>query len=108
LASLERVGLSMRSSGSLGKLGDLPLVVLTHGQPFPGPFSILEDNWSEGEARLAALSTNSLLIIAKNSNHMIEIDEPGLVVDAIRRVHVAARNKTRLAHDETSINGSVN
>jgi len=32
LASLERVGLSMRSSGSLGKLGDLPLVVLTHGQ----------------------------------------------------------------------------
>jgi hypothetical protein len=30
---------------------------------------------------------------------MIHIDEPGVVVDAIRRVHSAVRNKTRLAHD---------
>jgi hypothetical protein len=73
-----------------------------HGQPFPGPFFILEKGWSEGQTRLAGLSTNSLLIRANNSNHMIQIDEPGLVVDAVRRVHAAARNKAKLAHDGTS------
>jgi len=76
--------------------------VITHGQPFPGPFFILEQGWSEGQTRLAALSTNSLLIRANNSNHMIQVDEPGLVVDAIRRVHAAARNKVQLADDGAS------
>jgi hypothetical protein len=33
---------------------------------------------------------------------MIQIDEPGLVVDSIRRVHVAACNKVRLARDGPS------
>ena len=31
---------------------------------------------------------------------MIEIDEPGLVVDAVRRVHAAARNKAKLLMTE--------
>jgi hypothetical protein len=79
----------------------LPLAVITHGQQFPGPFFILEKGWSEGQTRLAALSTNSLLIRANKSNHMIQVDEPGLVVDAIRRVHSAARSKVQLAQDGT-------
>ena len=99
LASLEREELSMRNSGLPASLGARPLVVLTHGQPFPGPFSVLEKGWSEGQTRLAALSTNSLLIVAKNSNHMIELDEPDLVVEAIRRVHAAVRGHGRIADD---------
>ena len=50
---------------------------------------MLEMNWKEGQARLAALSTDSVLIVAKNSDHMIQQDEPALVVDAIRRMHAA-------------------
>jgi pimeloyl-ACP methyl ester carboxylesterase len=92
LGSLQLVG-PLGNFGGEGSLGDLPLAVITHGQPFPGPFSILEKNWSEGQTRLAALSTNGLLIRANNSNHMIQADEPELVVEAIRRVHAAARNK---------------
>jgi pimeloyl-ACP methyl ester carboxylesterase len=92
--------LAMRNSGLPGSLVARPLVVLTHGQPFPGPFSILEKGWSEGQTRLAALSTNSLLIVAKKSNHMIELDEPELVVEAIRRVHVAVQGRARIAEDE--------
>jgi pimeloyl-ACP methyl ester carboxylesterase len=97
LASLQLVEAPTANFGGVGSLGDLPLAVITHGQPFPGPFFILEKGWSEGQTRLAALSTNSLLIRANNSNHMIELDEPGLVVDAIRRVHAAARGKAQLA-----------
>ncbi|MGA8437153.1 MAG: alpha/beta hydrolase [Candidatus Sulfotelmatobacter sp.] len=99
LASLQLVEPTTGNFGGVGSLGDLPLAVITHGQPFPGPFSILEKDWSDGQARLAALSTNSLLIRANNSNHMIQVDEPELVVDAVRRVHAAARNKVRLARD---------
>jgi pimeloyl-ACP methyl ester carboxylesterase len=102
LASLQLVEPTTGNFGGVGSLEDLPLAVITHGQPFPGPFSILEKGWSEGQTRLAALSTNSLLIRANNSNHMIQIDEPGLVVDAIRRVHAAARNKMQLARDGIS------
>jgi len=103
LASLHRAELPMRKSGVPGSLGDRPLAVLTHGRPFPGPFAILEDGWSEGQTRLAALSTNSFLIVAKNSNHMIELDEPALVVDAIRRVHAAARDHEQVTHDPTGV-----
>ena len=96
LASLQLVELSTGDFGGVGSLGDVPLAVITHGQPFPGPFSILEKGWSEGQTRLARLSTNSLLIRANNSNHMIEIDEPERVVDGVRRVHTAARHKAKL------------
>jgi len=99
LASLQLVEPPVGDFGGVGSFGDMPLAVITHGQPFPGPFFILEKGWTEGQTRLAALSTNSLLIRASNSNHMIQIDEPGLVVAAIRRVHAAARDKLRLAHD---------
>jgi pimeloyl-ACP methyl ester carboxylesterase len=87
LASLERVPPSQRNSKAAGSLGALPLVVITHGQPFPGPFAVLEKNWSEGQQRLARLSTDSVLIVAEKSNHMIHIDEPQVVIDAIRRIH---------------------
>jgi pimeloyl-ACP methyl ester carboxylesterase len=101
LASLQLVGPPTGNFGGVGSLGDLPLAVVTHGRPFPGPFFILEKGWSEGQTRLAALSTNGLLIPANNSNHLIHMDEPELVLDSIRRVHAAARNKAHLADDGT-------
>jgi hypothetical protein len=72
-------------------LDDLPLIVLTHGQTFPGPFALLEKYWAAGQERLAALSTKGELVVAQESNHMIHLDQPDLVVNAIQRVH-AARN----------------
>ncbi len=69
----------------------MPVVVITHGQPFPGPFAVLEGGWREGQERLAALSTNSVLIVADKANHMVHQDEPKVVVDAIQRVVNAVR-----------------
>ena len=76
--------------GALGSLGDRPLIVLTHGIAFPGSAASAEQGWQEGQPKLAALSRQSELIVAAQSNHMIHLDEPEVVVEAIRRVHEAA------------------
>jgi len=96
LASLERVPEPQRSSKAAGSLGALPVMVITHGQPFPGPFALLEKNWAQGQSHLAALSTDGALIVATNSNHMIQQDEPELILDAIRRMHNSIREGGRL------------
>lgn len=86
-----------REFGFGGPLGDRPIAVITHGQKFPPPFDVLEFNWDEGQKRLAALSTNSELIVAEKSGHLIQVDEPELVIAAIRRVWQAARDGSRLS-----------
>ena len=87
-----------------GELGDLPLAILTHGQPFPGPFAVLESGWMASQHRLAALSRRATLISAHNSNHMIHLEQPDLVIHAVRRMHsIASRNEIdprKLARDE--------
>ena len=93
----QRLPESQRESWPAGTLGALPIVVVTHGQPFPGPLATVERHWGAGQQRLAALSTNSRLVVAKNSNHMIQDDEPAVVVDAIRRAYAAATKGRSLA-----------
>jgi pimeloyl-ACP methyl ester carboxylesterase len=97
LDSLSRGQAELAPTGRPGALGERPLVVITHVKPFPGPAALLEPGWAEGQKRLAALSTNSELIAATKSNHMIHAEQPELVVDAIRRVHAAATGHTPLA-----------
>jgi pimeloyl-ACP methyl ester carboxylesterase len=95
--SMSRASAEERSSPSSGSLRNTPVSVISHGIPFPAPYDALNEGWHEGQARLAALSSNSELLIAERSSHMIQFEEPELVVDAIRRVHAAARDGTRLA-----------
>jgi pimeloyl-ACP methyl ester carboxylesterase len=90
--TLLRLPEPQRESWPTGTFGALPIVVVTHGQPFPGPLATVERHWGAGQQRLAALSTNSRLTVAQDSNHMIQDDEPAVVVDAIRRAYDAATN----------------
>lgn len=96
LASITRTPREHRSRGTFGSLGGLPLVVIAHGQPFPGMFATLEVGFREAQERLAAISTNSELVIAENANHNINMDAPDMVIDAVRRVVEASRNKGQL------------
>lgn len=75
-----------RPPEDFGALGDTPLIVLTHGKPFPGPFAALEPFWRAGQERHAALSTRGELWVAENSNHMIAGDEPERVIEALRHM----------------------
>ena len=80
-------------------LGDKPLMVLSAGArdaPFPGASQEQSDRfnkaWTKSGADLTRLSRNSEHIIAEDSTHNIQADDPELVIDAIRQVVEAVRN----------------
>jgi pimeloyl-ACP methyl ester carboxylesterase len=78
-------------------LGDKPLMVLSAGaREFPGTSQEQSDKineaWTESGADLTRVSRNSEQIIAEDSTHNIQADDPELVIDAIRQVEEAARN----------------
>jgi hypothetical protein len=65
--------------------GDMPLVVLTAGKVQYSE-AWLQDDHQKTQAALAKLSTKGKQIIAKESGHHIHIDEPDLVINAIREL----------------------
>jgi hypothetical protein len=79
-------------------LGDIPLVVLTHGKVLPleqdkSEEQVLQNErvLQETQADLVKLSSNSVQVIAEKSGHYIHLDEPRLVVAAIHEVVDAVR-----------------
>lgn len=77
---------------AVDSLDPLPLIVLTQGQ-IGGDFKVA---WTGFHAELAGLSTNSRRMIARDSGHMIQEVEPGLVAEAVRAVLDAAATSGRL------------
>ena len=73
-------------------LGELPLVVLSQGNEPAGnaAFGLSDAEaraqraaWDELQEELTALSSNGRRIIATRSGHMIQIEQPGIVIDAV-------------------------
>jgi pimeloyl-ACP methyl ester carboxylesterase len=81
-------------------LGDKPLIVLTAGDfQVPPDAGIPQEQigafleaHSEFQADLPRHSQNSEQIIAKDSGHYIQVEQPDLVIDATRQVVDAVRN----------------
>jgi pimeloyl-ACP methyl ester carboxylesterase len=80
---------------TLGPLGNLPLVVLSHDPDkvrFPGNLTEpVNRAWGQMQEELAHLSSNGSRMVVKGSGHDIQIDKPEAVVDAIRKVVGEAR-----------------
>jgi len=82
-----------------GDLGDLPLTVITAGKPDLPPFinadirELLADSWLESQRDLVALSTAGRYIIAEESGHCVQCQQPKLVAEAILREISRARNR---------------
>ena len=79
-------------------LGDIPLVVLSAGKATavstdlpPDVADRLFQIHQEMQQELVSLSSNSTHIIAEDSGHAIQNDQPEAVVDAIQQVVEAAR-----------------
>ena len=70
----------------------LPLIVLSRGRWEPAPdLSYAEDQQNREilqamQSELAALSSEGKQVIAELSGHNIQIDQPDLVIDAIREI----------------------
>ncbi|MDP3196917.1 alpha/beta fold hydrolase [Tabrizicola sp.] len=67
-------------------LGAIPLVVIAAGDSMasiPG--------WAEAQAELAALSREGRLVVAEGSSHLVQIDQPEIVIDAVLSVLDVAR-----------------
>jgi pimeloyl-ACP methyl ester carboxylesterase len=97
LRSLWTAPAADRQSLAPGSLGALPVAVISHGQAFPGPLALLERGFEAGQARLMALSSNSQRIRLPGAGHLVQIDAPDAVVDAVHRVWAAARSGELLA-----------
>lgn len=86
---------SRESLLQISELGDLPLIVLSHGLPDSGSGvegteqSQFEREWMKMQKELAGLSSNSKLMIAEKSGHYIQLDQPELVIESILE-HVQA------------------
>jgi pimeloyl-ACP methyl ester carboxylesterase len=73
-------------------LGDLPLMVLSQGnEPLGSEASGVTDQeasaqravWDELQEELAALSSRGQRLIAERSGHVIQLEQPELVIDAV-------------------------
>jgi hypothetical protein len=76
----------------------LPLVVLSKGRPFepPGaelgfPIAELDRAWGSAQDELAMLLPHARHVVATESGHNIHVEQPGLVIRAVRRVVRAVR-----------------
>lgn len=92
-------------------LPPLPLVVLTHGVPVSAelppelksqlppdfPWDELEWVWQELQAELADLTPGARQVFATESGHYIQVQQPRLVIDAIREVVEAVRDPSSWA-----------
>jgi len=84
-------------------LGNKPLMVLTAGSvQLTGTglaqeqVNLIDKLHSESQAALTQRSENSQQIIAEESGHYIQVEQPDLVIDAVRQVVEAARTGSRL------------
>ena len=92
--SLDASGAEMRQAQADMPLRRMPLVVLSNsptdpnpcGFPSDFPITATDQAFNESQDKLAALVPGARHVIARRSGHYIQLDQPKLVIDAIRSV----------------------
>jgi pimeloyl-ACP methyl ester carboxylesterase len=90
----------MRQAAAVTPLRDVPLFVLSRARPValppdvPASFSppAFEQAWRRSQDELAARLPDARHAIARNSDHYIQVEQPDLVIDAVRAVVEAVRD----------------
>jgi pimeloyl-ACP methyl ester carboxylesterase len=83
---------SDQQARATGPFGDLPLVVIAHEIPDlfshlpPDEMQAVEAEYQAGQMNLTELSTNSQFLIAEGSGHTIPVENPGVIIAAVRAV----------------------
>lgn len=84
------MGASERATRGGPDLGDTPLIVIAAGDPKKAT-SWADRTWNAEQARAATLSTNAEHLFATSSGHVIQRDDPGIVISAVKRLLEKAR-----------------
>ena len=95
----------VREATAVSPLRPQPLVVLSRGQAMEMPADLpggltgegLEQAWTVEQDRLAALLPDARHVIAHESEHYIQLQQPELVIAAVREVVEAVRDPARWA-----------
>ena len=90
----------MAQAAAAAPLNDIPLLVPSRNKPValppnvPAGFSqkAFETAWRKGQDQLASLLPEARHVIATQSDHYIQIEQPDLVIDAVRQVVEAVRD----------------
>jgi pimeloyl-ACP methyl ester carboxylesterase len=107
IATPVRDGVDLAAGEALARrvqsLGDLPLAVVTAGRHdaewghVPRRLArALDRQWTTMQDELAALSTDSVHVVALRSDHPVQHGQPGVVISAVLAVLAAARDHTAL------------
>ncbi len=98
---------TLREAGTFRDLGDRPLAVLSRGKPWSAyseteragtsmtreQFDRMQQVWSEMQMEEASWSTQSTHRTLDDSSHVIQLERPDAVVDAVRAVVSQVRAK---------------
>ncbi len=86
----EETHLSGQQVRDAGPLPVVPMTVIRHGLPLkqpPGwPVDEKERIWLQMQEELAAMVPGSKLIVAENSHHYVQVEQPDLVIQSIKEV----------------------
>jgi pimeloyl-ACP methyl ester carboxylesterase len=86
LLTMSRFNEEFARFGTLAPLGDTPLIVMTRGKPDPGMTDEQNQEWADSHAWLATLSTKSILMVAENSGHNVNMERPELYREAVAKM----------------------
>lgn len=82
---------TVRQIRAAGPFPDIPLIVVSGGRKMPLVPETAFRAHLDGQRDLVALSPQGRQIVAEKSGHFPQIDEPGVVVDAIREIVTVGR-----------------
>jgi pimeloyl-ACP methyl ester carboxylesterase len=97
VAELKSISESAAQIAATGPFGDLPLAVLSSDSDHPRPdlpedlVKPTNDAWQQMQEELSHLSTKGTRVVAKGSGHYIQIDRPGVVIEAVHNLVDQAR-----------------
>jgi pimeloyl-ACP methyl ester carboxylesterase len=82
MAALLNLPPPQRLLGGLGRLGQIPLVIIT--RPPAEPMTEEETAWQQGQRQLEQISSASRHLVSRRGGHMIPRDDPETVIEAVR------------------------
>jgi pimeloyl-ACP methyl ester carboxylesterase len=100
---IDEAGEEVRAAVAARPFAGTPMVLITHGVPMgsdlpPGllpptfPWEALDRVSAELHRELVAVTPGAQLVVAAESGHYVQLDQPELVIDAVRQVVEAVRD----------------